>query len=259
FYDLSTNTFVLNTNRDLVFNELLDEDGYFQDALSPFIFTVNNKAAFLGYFMATNTAIGIDWPYVIADYDFFNDSIINISTGYNVHHVRYIDRLRSDPEMKRLFLSDKLVKPGITVIIDSIFIALGPDTSTINYFFNITNNEKTDLYVPDPLLMGNDVFNKYTLGVVLDAPGKTYYARYLQYDSRNLQYYEYSWYRKMKPGEKIYRSATVKGYKPIDPGIYTCFFCFAGPVSIDNKIQPDGSRYWFGWTDSNVIEVEVSE
>jgi len=259
FYDFSAHTIFLKNNRIEIFKDIMDENNYFIEVITPFILIANKQKIYLGYFWSVNSNMGRFNDYCIFDSDYFPSDVINISSGYNFTTSYNSNDLRSDNRILQALKDDAIFRAGINVKLDSVGIFENADTSTVQYRFNLTNNEMNDLFIADPDLMGNDIFNQYTLGVVFKSTNKTYYAEYLPYKIHILENWNKSWYTKLASGESINRLVEVKGYPKIPGGNYTCFFRYAAPTKIENSINADGSRYWLGWTDSDILEIEVIE
>jgi hypothetical protein len=260
FYDFSAHNIFLKKNRNEIFRDIMDENNLFKDIATPFILVANGKKIYLSYFWSsTKSNMGPFTDFCIFDSDHFPEDVVNISSGYNLTTLYNSNDLRSDKRIFQALKSDGIYRAGITVCLDSVYILENSDTSTVKYQFQVTNNELNDLYIIDPNLMGENIFNQYTLGIVLKSNNNTFYAEFLPYNVNILENWDKSWYTKLAHGKSISRTVEVKGYSKILPGHYNCFFRFAAPTKIKNSINPDGSRYWIGWTDSNVLELEVNK
>ena len=116
-------------------------------------------------------------------------------------------------------------------------------SSELEYTFKITNKDLMNIYVLDINKMGNERFHYFTNGIFLK-DGDTFY--YPNNKSLAKEQIQPGWYKKLRPGEWMTRTAVSTGFTSLPTGSVTCFFTFPGSrVETGNWKKHDG-RIWLG-------------
>jgi hypothetical protein len=147
----------------------------------------------------------------------------------------------------------------LSIQLNQVDVINRPDTSTIIYTFTITNNDDDNLYVPDPELMGSDLFHYYTNGITLENETCHIWSEYkttrnpIPYDG-----WDINWFTRIKSKQSLQRTVILNGYPNIPIGSYSSYFTYTGPKKIekDRRTLQDG-RMWIGEIISNVVEISV--
>jgi hypothetical protein len=181
-----------------------------------------------------NDVLNIDWPYPFA-----NDE-------------------RDNNKVKKALIESGLLHEGLQVTLDKVNIIENRDTSTIEYTFTLTNNDRDNLYVFDPDKTGSGIFHFYTNGPdLLNAKTRKLYPstfkQVIETDN-----WSPDWFTKLGTGESIERTVLLKGYPYFAAGEYAIIFDYSGPTKIPlkDRILSDG-RYWIGGARSNYSFIYV--
>jgi len=168
---------------------------------------------------------------------------------------------RNDLATKHCLEACNLYHAGVFVRLDLIRLVQNGDTATIAYTFTIINNDADPLYLPDPDLMGDSLFNYFNNGPVIygSLPGRGYETDH----SGSVAPVPFSswkpeWFVRLPSGASVQREVVVPGYPHIPQGSYTAAFLYNGPVNIGRaqRTKTDG-RYWIGPTTSSVYQFRV--
>lgn len=219
-----------------------------------------SEAHFLGkpFVVATDSTrhyIGVLWPMISsASYcgpvidvgpRFYPNDIIKISTG----RIPMDHDFRMNETIIQTLKRYEVFHAGIDCSIDSVEIIENDSLNNrckLRYTFTIKNNDELNLYVFDPLIMGEAHFHYYHNGVFLRTTEKIY-----QSTSGSKAPAEndnpLDWMIKLNSGESITRTVQKSGYPFIPKGTYECGFRFSGIFSLgkSEREKPDG-RVWMG-------------
>ena len=186
----------------------------------------------------------------------------------DVIHISWIWLLHADedkrnlPTVRQSLEALNLCRPGIAVSLDHIDILQNSDTTTISYTVTLTNYDTDPLYIPDPELMGTDLFHYYNNGPTLvDVNNGSAIGSDLKTTAHpdSLGYWNPDWFVRLPSAQSIHRVILLRGYPRIPPGTYTCDFRYCGPRNIqqDRRYQIDG-RYWIGPTTAKILTITTS-
>ncbi len=259
FYDFSSHILYLKEDRSLFFPDL--ENDLFPKSWwdKPFIVVADGEKRYVGTFKGSLSSM--DWPVPYIS-DFYNsnypEDIICISWVW--FYSDLVDT-RHDSLVKQALIEANIYHAGINIEIDDILIKENSDTSTIEYKFTITNNDKDNIYTIDPDKMDIDLFHYFHNGPVfmnLD-DGNLYESKLKKVKiPEPHDYWDPNWFIKINSDDSIKRSVTLKGYPYFPEGSYYCEFSYMGPKKIqkNQRILSDG-RYWIGSAKSNVVSVII--
>lgn len=169
--------------------------------------------------------------------------------------------VRSDPQVRAALIRANLFHGGLGLELNSVTVVQIADISTVQYGLTLRNNDRDALYAIDPDRMGSELFHYYTNGVVFARENQPpIWAEHKTvtppspHDS-----WQPSWFSRIKSGQSLERTVTLRGYPSIPRGQYSCYLTFSGPKRIEREQRnlTDG-RYWIGEIESNVIEVVVN-
>jgi len=261
FYDFSTHCIYLTESRDKIYSDLVDENNTFKEIYHPFVLIAQNERIYMGWLWSPfKTSMGTFGPSIF-DTDYFPEDVIQIFSIEPYNFLRYeMSDVRDDDRIKRALQEASIFHAGLNVELASVTIVTNADTSTVQYTFTITNNDKDNLYIPDPYLMADSTFHKYTSGVVFKTNNNTYWCKNKSWQINIFENWNPLWYKKIRTNESIKRTLTLRGYPKIPPGNYSCYFPYAAPTKIerDRRFKSDG-RYWIGWVNSNILPITISD
>ena len=154
-----------------------------------------------------------------------NDEIIQTLQDYNVFH------------------------SGISCSIDSVRIIENDSVNNncrLSYTYTIKNNDVLNLYMFDPLKMGEGLFHYYNNGVHLIGDNKVYRS-YEGAQAPEEGVDELNWLIKIDSNESITRTLQKSGYPNIPIGNYNCGFGFYSLYKIEReKRKLHDGRIWIG-------------
>lgn len=222
----------------------------------PYIVVAGGKRCYAGFFHHAVFSHFFDAPF-----------IPNLDNHFYPSDVLYIDWAHTSPpndeDVKDALLNAGLYRGGISVTFDTTDAILNidnADTSTITYKFTITNNDINNLYVLDPDKMGTKLFHHFTNGPVFDnLNGYLFQSTWkTTTPPPSLDYWSPDWFAKLKPGQSIQRTISLKGYPFFPTGEYRFRFSYNGKIFGMEKVireLPDGN-IWVGTTRSNTLIME---
>jgi hypothetical protein len=260
FYDFSTHCIYLKEDISSLFGS--DTLTVFSSVLGiPFMVVAHDERCYLGSFWSLASSLGTRCPR-IEDIDTW------LYPG-DVIHIRAADRspypalpdVRDDRRIREGLRSQNKLHEGLRIELEDVEIINQPDTSTVHYTFKIINEDTDDLYIPDPGLMGSDLFHFYTNGVVLTNGERSYGSEYKSVQGADPFWeWDVEWFIRIKSQSSISRTVTLHGYPHIPEGDYSCWFVYAGPTQIarEERILSDG-RLWLGEVVSDVFEKYVPD
>ena len=253
-YDFSTHNIYLKTSKDDLFEGMMNNNHIFKDFLvKPFVLIAGNQRIYLGSFISSLSSIAFAGPHINdLDQIFYpSDVLVLNGCGYDER----ID-VRNDNRIRDALIIGNVYHAGLDVNLSEVGVIDNADTATVKYSFIITNNDKDDLFIPDPDLMGIELFHYYTNGIDFHSSDRDYY--YSQYKKTvspvPINSWRKDWFVRLNSGKSIERTVVLKGYPKFPQGTYDCSFIFSGPRKIDfnDRIEQDG-RYWIGAVKSNTI------
>jgi hypothetical protein len=245
-YDFSTHYIYLKGTKDRLFENLTTNIFFENFLIKPFVLIANNQRIYLGSLMSSHSSLGCAGPH-IKDFDqiLLPSDVIAIN-GCNFEG--WIDQ-RSDDRIQKAFKAINGFHAGLEVILNEVLIVENSDTSTIKYSFSIKNKDTDDLFIPDPDLMGTELFHFYTNGPHMRSSTQHYY--YSQYKKTipptPHDSWDKSWFVRLKSGESLNRTVFLKGYPRFERSTYSCTFYYSGPAKIEPIERSNKSgRYWIG-------------
>jgi hypothetical protein len=258
FYDFSSHCIYLKQEKS-VFFPVLEKGGMFPFSwwVKPFVVLASGQPRYLAMF---NSGLSnADWPVpCIVDLGQYPSDVLHIEWHWLLHGSA---DSRNDAMTRRALEEAGLYHGGLAVTLDAIHLVENTDSATISYSFTITNNDVDALYVVDPDLMGDGLFNYFNNGPeILRTTDATVYRTDhsgsiapVPFDSWNPQ-----WFGRLPSGASIQRVVTVPGYPRISSGSHMAEFLYNGPVNIDkaHRVLPDGRR-WIGPTRSSAYALTV--
>lgn len=258
-YDFSTHFMYLKNDKDSLFKDMVDDLYVFNDfLLKPFIMVANHERIYLGCFISSLSSVGCTGPN-IRDIEqlFYPTDIVPIR---NCDIEGWSDD-RNDSRIRSALSELNLFHAGLTVTLNSVNIIENSDTSTISYSFTIYNNDHDNLLIPDPDLMGSELFHYYTNGIDFwSSDNKYYYSQYKEVTAPNPNdNWDPSWFSELKSNHSIQRTVHLKGYPQMPAGTYRGYFKYSGPSKIDRTERINQNcRYWLGDVKSNTISINVN-
>ena len=259
-YDFSTHYVYLSTPKERIFEGIVNEAGIFNGfLLKPFLLVAGQERIYLGEFVsALSSSLGGCCPHIDDMEQRIVASDILSIRGCNIQGMPDV---RKDSRIATVLSKNKVFHAGISVELKSVEVIDNTDTASIVYSFKITNNDKDDLFIPDPDLMGTELFHYYTNGVLfLSDDNHYYFSQYKRtieptpYDS-----WKSEWFSKLQSQDSLLRTVHLKGYPQLPSGQYRCEFVFSGPEKIEKNARIyNNCRYWIGEVNSNEIQMVIS-
>jgi len=257
FYDFSTHCIYLKKDVKSLFNDTIDVLFPRSWWDKPFIVCANNEKIYTGIFRAGPSST--PWwqvPYIDDGFGRFPSDVLFIDW---IFAFDVLEDRRYDNQIKEALIDAGVFRGGIEVSLLSVNIVENADTSTINYTFELKNNDSDALYVIDPDITGSELFHYWTNGVILK---NTETGEHFGSDLKQVTHldpilsWEPEWFTKINSGESIIREIDLKGYERFPAGNYLCQFKYSGPTKIekDDRYLPDG-RYWLGEINSNTVGI----
>lgn len=210
----------------------------------PFVVVTDSIRHYLGVIWPMYSSASYCGPIIDVTPRFYPNDIVRISLGRTPG---------SDSRLNHTIIQTlkqyKVLHAGITCTINNVDIVDNDMISNkckLNYTFTIKNNDEFDLYVFDPLKMGNPLFHYYNNGVYFIGNENVYQStsgsQAPQAGADKL-----NWLTKIDSKGSITRTVQKSGYPYIPPGSYKCGFRFSGLNSIakSERQLPDG-RIWIG-------------
>lgn len=249
-YDFSSHYISLKIDKESLFQGMLDEGDMFSFLVKPFVIIAGKQRIAFGSFISSYSSIMTSGPHI---YDLENLFLPSDILFIHRDGAAEID-IRNDERIREALIAGDVYHAGIKVELTAVEIIDNSDTATVRYSFVIKNNDSDNLYVPDPDLMGTDLFHYYTNGVELrDSDHHYYYSQYkITSPPEPHDSWQPDWFVKIESGASISRSIVLKGYPQFPNDAYSCYFKYAGPskIALDDRVIQDG-RYWIGGTETN--------
>jgi hypothetical protein len=199
--------------------------------------------------------VGVIWPmYSSSSY---RGPVIDVMPRFYPKDIVKISMGRAHPQGTDFRLNDTITETlknydvfhaGISLAIDSVAILKNDSVNndcTISYKIKIVNNDQDNLYVMDPLKMGN-VFFWYNNSLYF-AKDYTYYESRIGGTKPDEGVDKLSWFTKIESKDSVSWTLDRERYPYIPPGEYQCSFTYWGLNSSTKAFreQPDG-RIWVG-------------
>jgi len=258
-YDFSAHLIYLKEDKDKFFRDFTAHGFYFDFLIKPFVLVASQQRIYLGGLLNSFATSSLMPCFIHIDnsqLQIYPKDIIPISTGYNLNGSSA--DVRSDERIKNALIEANLYHAGLGVQLNSIDIIENADTSTVRYTFTVVNNDADVLYVPDPALMGNEIFHYFTNSIVLYNDSTIYFAAYHAPAGVSWNSWSPTWFTRLYHQSYMQRTVTQKGYPKFKKGTYHCSFEFSGPKVIQKEQrQVADGRYWIGEIKSNQIEIQV--
>ena len=259
-YDFSTHYIYLSTPKETIFEGLMNEAGIFDGfLLKPFLLVAGQERIYLGEFIsALSSSFGGCCPHIDDIEQRIVPSDILPIRGCNIQGMPDV---RNDSRIATVLSKNKIYHVGISVELKNVEVIDNADTASIVYSFEITNNDKDDLFIPDPDLMGTELFHYYTNGILFLSEDNHYYSSQYKKTIEPTPYdsWKTEWFSKVPSKGTLQQTVHLKGYPQLPPGQYNCEFVFAGPNKIEEGVRMCGHlRYWIGEVKSTEIQMEIS-
>ena len=212
----------------------------------PFVVTTDSFRHYVGVIWPMYSSSSYRGPVIDVMPRFYPKDIVKISMG------------RAQPPGPDFRLNDTITETlkdydvfhaGITCTIDTVEIIENDSENNrckLKYTFTIKNNDEFNLYVFDPLIMGDSHFHYYHNGVYFRTPESIYQsASGSQAPGEDDD--PLTWMIKLNSGDSVTRSVIKGGYPFIPDGTYECGFRFSGLNSTgkSSREKPDG-KVWIG-------------
>lgn len=153
---------------------------------------------------------------------------------------------RNSPRLIRELIERNLLHSGISLRISTV----ESNGSLISFTFNITNMDKTDLFVMDPEQMGLGLFHYFTNGLSIRNinTGSVVKATITPKTPVPLNGWQPEWLTKVSPGATRSYTFMYPVNPRLGPGQYDVSFIYPGLTSqVDiNKLYNNGARIWLG-------------
>ncbi|MCG6188229.1 hypothetical protein [Maribellus maritimus] len=211
----------------------------------PFVVAIDSVRHYTGVIWPGYSSTSYKGPVIDVMPRLYPHDIIKISTG----RIPMEHDFRMNDTIIQTLRNYEIFHAGIDCSIDSVKIIENDSINNrckLRYTFTIKNNDELNLYVFDPLIMGEAHFHYYHNGVFLRTTEKIYQSTsgsQAPAESDN----PLDWMIRLNSGETITRTVQKSGYPFIPKGTYECGFRFSGIFSLKkpDREKPDG-RVWMG-------------
>lgn len=212
----------------------------------PFVVATDSFRHYVGVIWPMHSSSSYRGPLIDVMPRFYPKDIVKISMG------------RAQPQGPDFRLNDTIVEvlkdydvfhAGISCTIDTVEIIENDSASNhckLSYTYTIKNNDEFNLYVFDPLVMGDSHFHYYHNGVYLRTSENIYQSTSgSQAPGENED--PLNWLIKLESGDFMTRTVQKRGYPFIPNGTYECGFRFSGLNSTgkSSREKSDG-KVWIG-------------
>jgi len=253
-YDFSSHCIYLKADKSRFFATDTGKHFVFDTVLidKPFVVVASGEKCYVGSLhsgLLSTLPLG---PYIDElDVGFYPEDVLHIS--------RFLGGetdVRGDSRIKDALISLGLYRGGIRLDLESANLLENNDTSTIEYTFRIANIDPNNLCVIDPDKMGTELFHYFTNGVVLQGNNRLYQSEYKKVTAPATSW-DPTWFVEIPTGSYIERTAKLKGYPRILPGVYSCQLTFDGPKVRKEDRHLSAGRIWLGNVVSKRIDIEL--
>jgi hypothetical protein len=223
----------------------------------PFMVVTDGVRRYLGSFRSfmSNDV----WPFPVIDCSYnylYPEDLLVISWQLFNHNE---EDNRHDDYVKEGLKKAGILHNGLILKLKNMDFPENSDTATVEYTFSLINDDLDDLYILDPDKMGSGLFHFYNIGPQFVRSGEAGVRTALFHkpiipEPRDT--WKADWFVKLRSGDSITRTASLRGYKYFPPGVYACELTYNSlKLSKDQRILLDG-RYWIGPIKSNLIFLE---
>jgi hypothetical protein len=227
FYDWSSHTFYLNTEK---------EKGKYSGR--HFVVVSGDERLFLGVFFPIYMSSFPQMPSISPeDGLFYPNNVIHF--GQLGH--RFTGNIEEQNEFRKALISSGLLREGIKV---ELIRVKKKNQTTIEYTFQVTNIDKENIYVLDPVKMGASRFHYVTNGAWFSKDNTYYFPNQINYTA--FEKVQDSWYFKLNPGEKMTRNVELSNFPSIPAGKVKCSFSFPGSNMKSGEWKKSDGRIWIG-------------
>ncbi len=223
---------------------------FFRFYKGPFEVQLDGRKIYEGKFHASYSSTMPFGAYISVP-QFYSRDIIHIA--YSDTNTTNLYDPRNDSQIISSMKKLGLYRAGLSCTIDEIRVNKSDqdlNTSEVQFTFTIKNNDPVNYYIPDPDLMGNELFHYFTNGLYFVNPvDKKFYS--YKGESTSPQPWDdwkTQWLFLLKKGEEISRTMTLQKYEYISPGEYSCSFSYPGlsyQISKEERDQANG-KIWMG-------------
>lgn len=246
FYDFSSHCIYLKKTKSSLFPQYKNTFELLAAMpLKPFWIVAGGEQCYIGAFHSAESSLAAFLPYLdVLSFDYFPEDVLPLRRAW-----MGVDE-RDNTVVKKVLQTESLYHAGISVELLDVSIFENHDIATLDYIFQVTNNDVDDLLILDADRMGPERFHYFTNGPVLSNRDlqRTYQSSFKEvippepYDA-----WDPAWFSVLKSGQHRSWTVRLKGYEKIEPGRYDCTFVFAHPNKIKKKDRYVGSnRYWLG-------------
>ncbi|RQW01582.1 hypothetical protein EH223_14785 [candidate division KSB1 bacterium] len=256
FYDFSSHCIYLKGEKNDLFPGHEDDvPGFFPSMTKPFWVMAGDVRCYLAAFHSGASSLGRYTPY----FDelsllFYPADVLPIHRSWEDIDVRHNEHFKQALQQAGLYHA------GLSLVLLHIKVLTNDSIATLQYDYQLTNNDTDDLLVLDQDKMGAR-FHYYTNGPVLWNSHKQ-----LRYQSEHKKVippeppgsWEPDWFSTLKSGQSRTWSVALTGYDRIESGTYEASLWFANPTQINRKdrhVSP--ARYWLGEINSPIIHLNL--
>ncbi|TAL61196.1 MAG: hypothetical protein EPN88_14975 [Bacteroidetes bacterium] len=256
-YDFSSHLLYLKQNRYFFLPEPVQLEIPTSWIERPFMVIANGQRRYIGVFKGFIDNKPWPVPYIDNSYNYMYPEDLMIITWHWFDHDETDNR--NDSLIKDALKKANILHNGLDLKLKNILFTDNSDTATVEYTFTVINNDVDVLYILDPDKMGSELFHLYNIGpqfVKSDEVGvRTSFKRPAITIPNNPM--NQDWFVKLKSGDSITRTVSLRGYAFFPSGTYSCettYHCINKISQVQRTIS-DG-RYWIGPTKSNLIYLQ---
>jgi len=226
FYDWSAHMFFLNAEKE--------KEKYAQ---RNFVVVSDGNPLFVGVFfpayMSSIPQIPSIWA---ADNLFVPQDVVSFGQyGYF-----YSGNIGEENEFRQALINSGLYREGIQVELIEVNRL---NSRELEYTFTVENKDVGNIYVLDPVKMGNKRYHYFTNGVSVRKNETSYFP---VLDNTPSDEILDSWYQKLRPGESMTRTIKLAGYVNLPKGKVICNFIFPGSRVQKGEWNKTDGRVWLG-------------
>ena len=245
-YDFSSQLIYLKQDNLMTANP----SQFFRYYKGPFEVQLDGRKIYEGNFHASYASTMPFGAYISVP-QFYSRDIIHIA--YSDTSTSNLYDPRNDNQVISVMKKLGLYRAGLSCTIDEIKVNKNEqnlNTSEVQFTFTVKNNDPVNYYIPDPDLMGNELFHYFTNGLYFVNPESKRFYSYKGNSTSPQPWDDWKteWLYLLKKGEQISRTMTLQKYEYISPGEYSCSFSYPGlshRISKDERSQANG-KIWMG-------------
>lgn len=223
---------------------------FFRVYKGPFEVQLDGRKIYEGTFHASYASTMPFGAYISVP-QFYSRDIIHIA--YSDTSITNLDDPRNDDQIISAMKKLGLYRAGLSCTIDEIKVNKNDqdlNTSEVQFTFTVKNNDPFNYYIPDPDLMGNELFHYFTNGLYFVNPGDKKFYSYIgeSISPQPWDDWKIQWLYLLKKGEQISRTLILQKYEYIAPGEYSCSFSYPGlshRISKEERARA-GGKIWMG-------------